>query len=134
MCSFLIVEHCCGPLAVEMDSGKQESTTISAPILPRGREFRLEHAQKCSFLIMEQCCTPLSVEIIPGKHCDFSTNLAKGARTHSGACAEVQFPDYGTVLWSHDSRIYSRKALHFQQPSCQDSESSVWGMRRGAVS
>jgi hypothetical protein len=40
----------------------------------------------------------LAVEMIPEEHCDFSTNLAKTARAQSVACAEVQFPDYGTVL------------------------------------
>jgi hypothetical protein len=59
---------------------------------------------------MEQSCGPLSEEIVPGKQCDFSTYLAKRARTQSGACAEVQFPDYGTVLWSPGSRNISRKA------------------------
>jgi hypothetical protein len=67
-CSFLIMEHCSGPLAVEIIPGKQESTAISAPILPRERELSLLHAQRCSFLIMEQCCRPLAVEMIPGKH------------------------------------------------------------------
>jgi hypothetical protein len=33
MCSFLIMEHCCGFLAVEIVPGKQESTAISAPLL-----------------------------------------------------------------------------------------------------
>jgi hypothetical protein len=41
----------------------------------------------------------LAVEIFPRKHCDFSTYLAKRARAQSGACAEVQFPDYGKELW-----------------------------------
>jgi hypothetical protein len=59
---------------------------------------------------MEQSCGPLSVEIVPGKHCDFSTYLAKIARAHSGACAEVKFPDYGKMLWSPGSRNGSRKA------------------------
>jgi hypothetical protein len=59
---------------------------------------------------MEQSCGPVAVEIIPGKHCDFSTYLAKRARAKSGACAEVQFPDYGTELWSPCSRNGSRKA------------------------
>jgi hypothetical protein len=77
----------------------QEITAISAPILPREREFSLAHAHRCSFLIMEQCCGQLAVEIIPGKPYDFSTYLTKRSRAQSGACAEVQFPDYGTVLW-----------------------------------
>jgi hypothetical protein len=47
---------------------------------------------------MVQRYGPLGVEIVPGKHCDFSTYLAKRAGTESGACAEVQFPDYGTEL------------------------------------
>jgi hypothetical protein len=47
---------------------------------------------------MENCCGPLAVEFIPGKHCVFSTYLAKRARAQSGACTEVQFPDYGTLF------------------------------------
>jgi hypothetical protein len=47
---------------------------------------------------MEQSCGPLAIEIVPGKHCNFSTYLAKKARAQFGACAEVQFPDYGTEL------------------------------------
>jgi hypothetical protein len=58
---------------------------------------------------MEQSCGPLEVEIFPEEHCDFSTYLAKRAGAQSGACAEVQFPDYGTVLWSPGSRIYFGK-------------------------
>jgi hypothetical protein len=53
------------------------------------------------------------VEIFQGKHCDFRNNLAKGARAQSGACAEVQVPDYGTELWSPGSRICSRKHCDF---------------------
>jgi hypothetical protein len=120
-CNFLIMEQCSGPLAVEIFPGEKESTAISAPILPRERELILLHAQRCSFLIMEQCCGPRSVEIIPGKHCDISTYLAKRARAQSGACAEVQFPDYGTVLWSAGSRNYSRKTLRFQHLSYLES-------------
>jgi hypothetical protein len=88
---------------------------ISAPIWPRERELSLAHAQMCSFLIMDQSCGPLAVEIVQGKHCDFSTYLAKRARVQSGAFAEVQFPDYGTVLLSPCSRNGSRKALRLQQ-------------------
>jgi hypothetical protein len=62
---------------------------------------------------MEQSCVPLAVEIFPGKHCDFSTYLAKRARAQCGACAEVQFTDYGTVQWSHGSRNGSRKHCDF---------------------
>jgi hypothetical protein len=62
-CSLLIMEQCCGPLAVEIIPG---NTAISAPILPREREFSLAHAQRFSFLIMEQRSGPLAVEIIPG--------------------------------------------------------------------
>jgi hypothetical protein len=54
------------------------------------------------------------------------------ARAQSGACAEVQFPDYGTEIWSPGSRNCSRKALIFHHLSCQESENSVWRMRRGA--
>jgi hypothetical protein len=60
-------------MAVEMNPGKEESTAISAPILPRGRELSLEHEKRCSYLIMEQCCGPMAVEIIAGEHCDLST-------------------------------------------------------------
>jgi hypothetical protein len=99
-----------GPVLWAPDSRKfQESTTISAPTLPSERELNLAHAQRCSYLIMEQRCGPLAVEIVPGKHCDFSTYLAKRARAQSEACAEVQFPDYGTMLWSTGSRNFSRK-------------------------
>jgi hypothetical protein len=103
------MEHCSCSLAVEFIPGKQESTEISAPILPRERELSLSHAQRCNFLIMEQCCGPLAIENISGKSCDFSTYVAKRARAQSGACAKVQFPDYGTVLWSPGSRNISRK-------------------------
>jgi hypothetical protein len=91
------MEQCCGPLAVEIFPG---NTSISVHILPRDREISLAHAQRCSFLIMEESCDPLSVEFTTGKHYDFSNNLAKRARAQSCACAEVQFPDYGTVLLS----------------------------------
>jgi hypothetical protein len=130
-CSFLIMEQCSGPLAVEIVPG---NTAISALILPRERENDLAHGQRCSLLIIEECCGPLSVEMVPGEHCDFSTYLAKRARAQSRACAEVQFPDYRTELWSPVSRKYSRKALRFQLLSCQECESSVWCIRRGAVS
>jgi hypothetical protein len=60
--------------------------------------------QRCSFLIIEHSCGHLSVEKFPGKHCDFSSYLAKRSRAQSGACAEVQFSDYGTELWSPGSR------------------------------
>jgi hypothetical protein len=106
---------------------------FSAPILPREREFILAHVQRCSYLIMEQSSGPLAIEIVPGKHCDFSTYLAKRARSQSGACAEVKFPDYGTEIWSPGSRNDSRKALRFQKLSCQVSECSVWSMCRGSV-
>jgi hypothetical protein len=59
---------------------------------------------------MEQSCSLLAVENFPGNHCDFITYLTKRARAQSGACAEVYFPDYGTLLWSHGSRYSSRKA------------------------
>jgi hypothetical protein len=66
---------------------------------------------------MEQISGPLAVELIPGKHCDFINYLVKRARAQSGACAEVQFPDYGTALWSIGSRRFSKKALRFQHIS-----------------
>jgi hypothetical protein len=59
---------------------------------------------------MEYSCDPLAVEMVPGKHCDFRTYLAKRARAQSGAWAEVQLPDYGTVLWPPGSINVSRKA------------------------
>jgi hypothetical protein len=36
----------------------------------------------------------MAVEIVAGNHCVFNTYLEKKARGQSGACAEVQFPDY----------------------------------------
>jgi hypothetical protein len=45
----------------------QESTAISALILPKEREFSLAHAQMCNFLIMERGSGPLVEEIVPGK-------------------------------------------------------------------
>jgi hypothetical protein len=111
----------------------QGNTAISAFILPRERQLSLVHAQMCSFLITEECSGPLAVEILPGKHCDFSTNVTKRARTQSGAWPKVKFPEYGTVLWSPVSRNISRKALRFQLLSCQERESSVCRMRRCAV-
>jgi hypothetical protein len=110
---------------------------ISAHILPRVRELSLAHEQRCSFLIMEQCCGPLSLEIVPGKHRVFGTYLAKGARAQSGACAEVQFPDYGTVLWSPGSRnisrnhcdisIYIAKRASDQSGACAEVQFPVYG-------
>jgi hypothetical protein len=95
------MEQSCGPLSVEMIPRKDKDFSTN---LPRERELSLAHAQRCSFLIMEQRCSPMAVELVPEKHCDFSTYLAKRAGAQSGACAEVQFPDYGTVLWSSGSR------------------------------
>jgi hypothetical protein len=93
------------------------NTAISAPNLPRERELSLGHAPRCSFLIMEQCFGPLALEMIPEKHCYFITYLAKSARAHSGTCAKVQFPEYGTEFWFSGSRNGSRKALQFQHLS-----------------
>jgi hypothetical protein len=45
----------------------QESTAISAIILPRERELSLALAHMCIFLNMEQFSGPQAVEIIPGK-------------------------------------------------------------------
>jgi hypothetical protein len=60
---------------------------------------------------MKQSFGFLAVEMFPEEHCDFSTYLAKRAIAHSGACAEVQFPDYGTELWTPGNRNISMKAL-----------------------
>jgi hypothetical protein len=102
--------------------------------LDKEREFSLAHVQRCTFLIMEQSFVRLAVEMVPGKHGDIRTYLAKRARTLPGACEEVQFPDYGTVLWSLGSRNSSRKAVRFQNLSFQVTESSVSSMCRGVVS
>jgi hypothetical protein len=107
---------------------------ILAPILLRERKAQCGVGAEVQFPDYEQCCGPLAVEMVPRKHCDFSTYITKRARDQSGACAELQFPDYGTVLWSPGNRNVSRKAQRFQHLSCQESESSVWRMRRGAVS
>jgi hypothetical protein len=129
--SFLNMEQCSGPLTVEIF---KKSTSISALILPSDRELSLFRAQRCSFLITEQSCGPLAVEFAQRKNCDFSSYLPKGARAQSGACADVQSADYGTELWSPGSKNNSRKELRFQHLSYQESESSVWWIRRGAVS
>jgi hypothetical protein len=81
--------------------------------LPRERELSLAHAQRCNFLIIEQCSGPLTVEIFPGKHCIFSTYLAKRGRAQSGAYAEVQYPDYRTVLWPLALEIFPGKHCDF---------------------
>jgi hypothetical protein len=114
--SFLIMEQSCGPLTVEIVTGKHCDFST---YLARERELSLEHVQRCSYLIIEQSCGPLAVDIVLGKHFDFSTYLAKRARAQTGACAEVQFPNYGTVLWSPGSRNFSRNALRFQHLPCQ---------------
>jgi hypothetical protein len=116
------MEQCCGFLTVEIIQG---STAISAPILPGERELNLAHAQRCNSLIIKQSCGPLAVEIVPGEHGDFSTYLAKRARAQSGACAEVQIPDYETELWFPGIRNVSRRALQFLHLSCQESDSSL---------
>jgi hypothetical protein len=54
------------------------------------------HAQRCSFLIVKQSSGPLTVEMVPEEHFGFRNYLAKRARDQSGACAAVQFSDYGT--------------------------------------
>jgi hypothetical protein len=82
--------------------------------LPRERELSLEHAHNSSFLIKEQSYGPLAVEIFIGKHSDFSTSLAKRAGAQSGACAEVQFPDYGTVLCSLAAVMFPGKDCGFR--------------------
>jgi hypothetical protein len=48
-----------------------------------------------------------------GKHCDLSTYLTKNARAQFVACAEVKFPDYGTVLWAPGSRKFPGKHCDF---------------------
>jgi hypothetical protein len=62
---------------------------------------------------MEQRCGPLAVEIVPGKYCYFNTYLDKRARAQSGACAELQFPEFKTELWSHGSRIFPEMLCDF---------------------
>jgi hypothetical protein len=85
---------------------------------------------------MEQICGPVAVETIPRKHCDFSTYLKKRARTECGACARVQFPDYGTVPWTPGRINGSRKAGNHCNIRIYLTKraSSDWPMRKGAVS
>jgi hypothetical protein len=68
------MEQSFSPLAVEKIPGKHY---ISAPILPRERDFSLEQAQMCNLLIYEQSSGPLAIEMVPRKHCNYSTYLAK---------------------------------------------------------
>jgi hypothetical protein len=125
------MEQCFGPLAVEIISGK--NCDFSTYLAKRTRA----QSSACAEVQFPDYGTELwsfSVEFIPGKHCDFSTYLAKRGRALSRACAEVQFHDYETDLWYFGCRKYSRKALRFQLLSCQETVSSVFRMRRGAIS
>jgi hypothetical protein len=89
------MEQCCGPLTVEIVPGKH---FVFSTYLAKRAKAQPAHAQRCNFLIIKQSCVPLRVEKFPGQHCDFSTYLSKRARAQAGACAEVKFSDYGTVL------------------------------------
>jgi hypothetical protein len=60
--------------------------------------------------------------------------LQRERELKTGALAEVNFPDYGTVLWSSGSRNILKKALRLQHLSCQKCENSGWRMRIGAIS
>jgi hypothetical protein len=91
----------------------QESTAISAPILPKEGEIILEHAQSCSFLIKEQSFGPVAEEMVTGEHSGFSTYLAKRARAQSGACEKVHFLDDGTEFWSPGNRNFQREHWDF---------------------
>jgi hypothetical protein len=83
---------------------------------------------------MEQCCGPLAVEIFPGKHCYFNTYHAKRARALSGACVEVQFPDYGTELKSPGSRNDSRKHSDFSTYLAKSPRAQPFGCTEVAIS
>jgi hypothetical protein len=131
MCSFLIMEQSCGPLAVGIVPGKLRNFSTYLAMRARAQSGACAEVQ---FIVNGRVLWYPGCRNNSRKHCDFSTYLAKRARAQSGACAEVQFPDYGTVLWSPDSRNGSRKALRFQHLSCQERESAVWHMRRGVVS
>jgi hypothetical protein len=130
-CIFLIMEQCCGPIAVEMVPRKPCDFST---ILAKSGRAQSGACAEGHLLIMEQSCGHLAVEIFSRKHCGFSTYLAKRARAQSGACAEVNFSDYGREMWSPGSKNGSRKSLRFQHVLCQESESSVWRNRRGAIS
>jgi hypothetical protein len=125
------MEHSCGPLAAEIVPGKH--CDFSTYLDKRARAQFVACAE-VQFPDYGTVLWSLGSSNGSRKHCDFSTYLAKRARDLSGACAEVQFPDYATVLWSPFSRNSSKKELRFQQISCQESESSVWRMRRGEIS
>jgi hypothetical protein len=83
---------------------------------------------------MDHCCGRLAVEIVPVKHCDFSTYLAKGAKAQCGACADVNLLIMEKSCGPLTVEMVSGKHCGFQHLSCQESESSVWSMRRGALS
>jgi hypothetical protein len=133
-CSFLIMEQYCGPLAVEIFPGKHGDFSTSLAKRARAQSGARAEVKFPDYGTM--LWTPCSRNISrkAGKHCDFSTYFTKRARAQFVACAEVQLRDYGTVLWAQVSRNYSRKALRYQHLPCQESQSSVWRMRRGAVS
>jgi hypothetical protein len=125
------MEQLCGPVAVEIFPGKHcEITTY----LAKGTRAQSGAGAEKKFPDYGTELWPIPVEMIPGQQYDFSTYLGKRARAQPGACAEVQFPNYGKKLWALGYRNYSRRALRFQHLSCQERESSVWSMRRGAVS
>jgi hypothetical protein len=125
------MEQCCCPQAVETVPGKHGDFST---YLAKGTRAQSGSCAEVHFPDYGTELWPLAVEMVPGQQCVFSTYLAKRARAQSGACAQVQFPDYGTELLSLGGRNISRKALRFQHLSCQESESSIWRMRRGAVS
>jgi hypothetical protein len=130
-CILLTMEQRFGPLAIGIVPGKHCDFST---YLAKGARYPSGTCAEVQFPEYGTELWPLRVEMFPERQFNFITYPGKRARAQSGACAEVQFPDYRTLLWSPGSRNYSRKALSFQHLSCQESESSVWRMSRGAVS
>jgi hypothetical protein len=134
MCCFLIMEQCCGPLSVEIVSGKHIDFSTYLAKRVRAQIGALAEVKFPDYGTVLWSPGSRNCSRKAENQFDFNTYFTKSARAQFGACAEVQLHDYGTVLWAPGSRNNSRKELRFQHLSCLESESSVWRMRRGAVS
>jgi hypothetical protein len=128
------MEQISGPLAVEIVPGKHSDFSTYLAKRTRAQSGACAEVHFPDYGTLLWSLSSINFSRKAGKHYDFSTYLTKRTRAQFGACAEVQIPDYGTELWSPGSRYISRKAQRLKHISGQVSESSVWSMRRGAVS
>jgi hypothetical protein len=93
-CSFLIMEQCCGPLAVEIVPGKHCYISTYLTKIARAQSGTCAEVQIRDYGTFLWSPGSRNCSIKAGKHSDFSTKLTKRARAQFGACAEVHFPDY----------------------------------------